>query len=185
MCHGTSASSVCIHKTTHAFNLLFCHFRKQSFTKKKEEASLPKPVQNQKGPFQGAPAVMTKIQDCQEIAANQYGLVFGGQRLDDTRSLASYNVKEGSIIELNYNLSLRRRQMQIFVKTLIGRNIALDVETTDTIAIVKEMIQDREGIPPEHIRLIFRGRALEDQRILESYEIPHEAVLFLVHRRGG
>ena len=74
---------------------------------------------------------------------------------------------------------------QIFVKTLTGKTITLDVDSSDSIEIVKEKIEDKEDIPASYQRLIFAGNQLKDHRTLADCKIDHGSTLQLVLRLRG
>ena len=85
-----------------------------------------------------------------------------------------YIISDGSILELVPPC------MQLFVKTITGSTITLEVEPANSIEVVKQQIQVKEGIPPDQQCLTFAGNRLKDHFTLSDLDIQNESVLYLI-----
>ena len=116
------------------------------------------------------------IQEREGISKDQQSLIFDGEQLEDGRTLSGCNVYKESILCLVVRVI---KSMFIYIKTLNGKTILLDVEPSDTIYDVKQCIQTKNGIPPDQQTLTFDGQQFEYGRTLADYSITEYSTVFL------
>jgi len=107
--------------------------------------------------------------------------IFGGRQLEDNNTLAQYNIKNQYTIQLIFNARL----IQIFIQTLIGKTIELNVAENDKIKTVKDLIFKKEGFPPEQQIFIFERNQLEDNKTLAECNIKNQSTIHLVLKKDG
>ncbi|KAJ0817854.1 putative Ubiquitin-like domain-containing protein [Helianthus annuus] len=126
--------------------------------------------------------IKAKIQDEVHIPLESQELIFNKMVLHDTDTLASYNINNKSTLTV---MRISRGFMHIFIKTLDGKTIPVEVKPFDTIQNVKSAIYNMEGIPHCQQRLIYGNKQLEDNHTLADYDVHHESTIYLVLRIPG
>nr|ALD61631.1 polyubiquitin [Cichorium intybus] len=130
------------------------------------------------GFFASIDDLKAQIQEIEGIPPHHQRLFIASKNLDDGVTLADYKIQQGSTLDLF--LRLGGCDMQIYVKILTWKTIKLEVEISDTIKDVKATIEDKEGIPTHHQKLMFNGRQLDDGRTLTSCFIEKDSILNLL-----
>lgn len=125
--------------------------------------------------------IKAKIQDKVSIPTYQQCLMFAGKILEDGHILQDYNIlrinnKDGYRLYLELRL---RKKMHVIVRIWNGNSRTFEMEPTDTIESLKAKIQEKEGIQPHDLRLLFHGKVLDETRTLADYNIQNESVLHM------
>ena len=121
-------------------------------------------------------SVKTKIENRERIPSDQQRLVFGDKVLKDDEELGDYGIRHKSILYL---------VMEIFIKTLSGKIVELNVLPSDTIRKVKREREKVEGFPPGKIPILaYDGRQLDDDATLAQHNIQKSSTLCEVSSDG-
>ena len=125
--------------------------------------------------------LIKQVQNNLDNYDSKYYLIYKNKILKSSDLLISSGIQDGDLIEL-----IDRETIQIFIKTMTHKKIALNVGPYDTVKYVKFLIELKEGISIHQQRLIFNGHQLEDTRTIADYDIKKKSILILNLRlRGG
>jgi len=124
-------------------------------------------------------AVKEKIWEKDEIPPERQRLIYVNRPLDDQYTLSDYNISVGATIQLVYKMHIG---LQLFVKSLNGKVIPLEVESSATVLDLKSKIREKVGIAPDQYRLSLSGRSLDDNLTLDQCKVYKEATLEMLLR---
>eukprot|EP00483_Globobulimina_turgida_P012840 UN12864 len=134
-------------------------------------------------------SIKIQIQDKEDILPQQQRLIAHGKQLNDENTLADYNIHQEETLhlamKLGWSRSIKLRQStakSIYIKTLNGKCITLNVNPNDTIKDIKQNVQQTQGIPVENQRLIFTGQQLMGKLTLSDYNIFDGCTLQIVFK---
>ena len=117
------------------------------------------------------------LEDKVHLLVKYQKIKYNGIELNDEETLSQHNIKNESVLEVIFKSE--KTGNVVFIKTLIGKTIVLDVKPDYTIEDIKELAYDQQ-------RLIFKGKQLEDYKTLEQYKIENESTLhYVLKLRGG
>eukprot|EP01116_Phalansterium_solitarium_P025627 TRINITY_DN9900_c0_g1_i1.p1 TRINITY_DN9900_c0_g1~~TRINITY_DN9900_c0_g1_i1.p1 ORF type:complete len:568 (-),score=127.71 TRINITY_DN9900_c0_g1_i1:149-1726(-) len=133
--------------------------------------------------YERVESLKSKLHALEGLPVSGQRLLFNGQQLEDQRFLCDYGLTKQCSIFLIPNL--RGGQFQVFVKTLSGKTVALEVEPTHSIGELKSRVEEKEGIPACQQRFVVSGKELKDRKTLADYKIQKESVIHLVLRLEG
>ena len=125
--------------------------------------------------------VKDKIHEKEGIPLNQQRLYYASRKLEDGYILDDYDIEKEATLHLVLKPDPK---MRIFVKTLTGKTITLDVNPNDLVETVKAKIQKKVGMYSRRHILIYAGKQLQDGLTLLDYNIKNESILFLLMRLG-
>lgn len=126
-------------------------------------------------PSDNVGSVKVKIKDRFWVDPENQILTFAGKELDDNRTFSDYNIQKDAVITFSLRNPLPPLKIQIFVKTLSGKTLPIEIEPSETIDALKQMILEKEGIPVDLQILSFEGQVLTGSQTIAQSNIRFDS----------